>query len=333
MQLTDYKGIWVFAEHRNGRISDITFELLAKAKELSDKNDEGVVAILLARDAGDMSQKLLNRGGDRVIVVESDHLKEYKAITCAKVLEALVDKYRPSILLFGATSMGKDLAPRVMAKLRTGLTADCMDLDIDGDGLLIQTKPSYGGNIMCKILCPTRRPQMATIRPKVFSQLEEMENPKGEIVIENISVEPENDYEILEHVAYETEGVKIEEAEIVVVAGRGVSSKDDMKMIEDLAKELHGAIAVTRPLVDAEWYDPSIQVGASGKTIKPKLIVNIGVSGAIQYNVGMQNAKNIVSINKSPKAPIFSISHYGIVGDYKRIVPLLTEEIKKTRSQ
>lgn len=333
MQLNDYKGIWVFAEHRNGKLSDVTFELLAKAKDLSDKSDEEVVAILLARDVGDMPQKLLNRGGDKVIVVTSDHLEEYKTITFAKVLEALVNRHKPSIFLFGATSMGKDLAPRVMAKLQTGLTADCMDLDIDENGLLIQTKPSYGGNIMCKIVCRVKRPQMATVRPKVFTPLDERKNSNGEIVFEDISVEPENDYEVLECVPYEIEGIKIEEADVLVVAGRGVSSKDDMKLIEDLAKELHGMVAVTRPLVDAEWYDPSIQIGASGKTVKPNLIINIGISGAIQYNVGMQNAKNIVSINKNPKAPIFSISHYGIVGDYKRIVPMLTEKIRKARSQ
>lgn len=332
MRLTDYKGIWVFAEHRNGEISDITFELLAKAKELSDKSNEEVVAVLLTKKTYDMPKRLLNRGADKVIVVASEHLSEYKTITYAKVLETLVNKYKPSIFLFGATSMGKDLAPRVMAKLQTGLTADCMDLDIDENGLLTQTKPSYGGNIMCKIVCPVKRPQMATIRPKIFSPLDEMENPNGEIIVENIEVEPENDYEVLERVAYESEGVKIEEAEIVVVAGRGVSSKDDMKLVEDLAKELNGVIAVTRPLVDAEWYDPSVQIGASGKTVKPKLIINIGISGAIQYNVGIQNAKLIVSINTNAKAPIFSISHYGIVGDYKKIVPLLTEEIKKLKA-
>lgn len=333
MQLTEYKGIWVFAEQRNGEISATAFELLAKAKELSDKSNEEVVAILLTQATNDMPKRMLNRGADKVIVVESDHLKEYKTITYAKVLEALVNRHKPSIFLFGATSMGKDLAPRIMAKLQTGLTADCLDLDIDGDGLLIQTKPSYGGNIMCKIICPIKRPQMATVRPKVFSPLDEMKNSKGEIIVEDITVEPENDYEILEHVAYETEDIKIEEAETLVVAGRGVSSKDDMKLIENLAKALHGMIAVTRPLVDAEWYDPSIQIGASGKTVKPKLIINIGISGAIQYNVGIQNANHIVSINTSARAPIFSISHYGIVGDYRRIVPLLTEEIKKAKSQ
>lgn len=327
--MSDYKGIWVFAERRDGEISDITFELLAKAKELSDKSNEEVVAVLLTQEPNDMPKSMLNRGADKVIVVASEYLSEYKTITYAKVLEALINKHKPSIFLYGATSMGKDLAPRVMAKLQTGLTADCMDLDIDENGLLIQTKPSYGGNIMCRILCPVKRPQMATIRPKIFSPLTEMENLNGEIMVENIEVEPENDFEILERVSYESYGVKIEDAEIVVVAGRGVNSRDDMAIIEDLAKELKGVVAVTRPLVDAEWYDPSVQIGASGKTVKPRLIINIGISGAIQYNVGIQNANLIVSINTNAKAPIFSISHYGIVGDYKKIVPLLTEEIAK----
>lgn len=328
MQLKDYKGIWIFAEHSNGIVSSTTYELISKSKELSNKTDDEVTVVLLADEEKDMVKNILNHGADKVIVVESPNLKEYKTISYAKVLEELVNKYKPSIFLFGATSQGKDLAPRIMAKLQTGLTADCLDLDIDENGVLVQIKPSYGDNIMCNIICPNHRPQMATIRPKVFSPLEEKENPLGEIIYEDILVESENDFEILEVVPNEVDGVNIEEADIVVAAGRGVQRQEDMKIVEDLAKGIGGVLAVTRPLVDVEWYNSSIQIGASGKTIKPSLIMNIGISGAIQYNVGIQGSKCIVSINKNPKASIFDISHYGIVGDYKKIIPLLSEELK-----
>lgn len=331
MELKDYKGIWIFAEQTNGVLSGVAFELLSKAQELKKTSGEDVVAILLADHAGDMPQKLLNRGAEKVIVVEAPELKDYKTISYAKALVELVEKYKPSILLFGATSMGKDLAPRAMAKLRTGLTADCLDLNIDENGILVQTKPSYGGNIMCKIICPNHRPQMATVRPRTFDPLEEVENAAGEIIREYVKIETEPDFEVLETIPDVKEGIDIQDAKVIVAAGRGVTNKDDMKMIEELAKAIGGVLAVTRPLVDIEWYEEDLQIGASGKTVKPDLIINVGISGAIQYNVGMQKSKCIVSINKNANAEIFGISHYGIVGDYKEIVPALIEELNIER--
>lgn len=329
MEVKDYKGIWVFAEQTDGLLSNTSFELISKSKELSKTTGEEVVAILLASHAGEMPKKLLNRGADKVIVVEEIELKDYKTISYANVLFELVEKYKPSIFLFGATAIGKDLAPRVMAKLKTGLTADCLDLDINQEGNLEVTKPSYGGNIMCKIICPNHRPQMATVRPRTFDPLDEIDNATGEIIVEVAKLAPEPDYEILEITHNVEEMDNIEDAEVIVAAGRGVQSKEDMKLMEELAKAAGGVLAVTRPLVDAGWYDPSIQIGASGKTVKPKLIINVGISGAIQYNVGIQKANCIVSINKTTNAPIFGISNYGIVGDYKNIIPKLIEELNK----
>lgn len=329
MEIKDYKGIWIFAEQIAGELSGVAFELLRKAKELKKTSCEEVVAILLADNSGEMPQKLLNRGADKVIVVESPKLKDYKTISYACALFEIVEKYKPSIFLFGATSIGKDLAPRVMAKLRTGLTADCLDLDIDENGILVQTKPSYGGNIMCKIICPNHRPQMATIRPRTFEPLEELKNADGEIIRENVEIAEEPDYEVLETNFIAKKGVSIEDAEVIVAAGRGVTNRDDMRMIEDFTKVIGGKLAVTRPLVDMEWYGHDIQIGASGKTVKPNLIINVGISGAIQYNVGMQKSKCIISINKNANADIFGISHYGLVGDYKDIVPALIEELKR----
>lgn len=331
MEMKDYKGIWVFAEQMAGDLSGVAFELLSKAKELKKTSGEDVVAILLAENADEMPQKLLNRGADKVIVIEAPELRDYKTISYAGALFEIVEKYKPSIFLFGATSMGKDLAPRVMAKLRTGLTADCLDLAIDENGILVQTKPSYGGNIMCKIVCPNQRPQMATVRPRIFDPLEEVKNAAGEIIMETVAIAAEPDYEVIEEVCEPTEGIGIEDAQIIVAAGRGVAKRDDMKMIEELTQATGGHLAVTRPLTDIGWYDHDIQIGASGKTVKPKLIINVGISGAIQYNVGMQNAKCIISMNKNPQADIFGISHYGLVGDYKEIVPALLAELKKDR--
>lgn len=328
MEVNEYKGIWVFVEERKGNISSISFELIAKSRELSKKTGEEVVAVLLTEDKKDMGQALLKRGADKVIIVENNNLKDYKPTSYGKTLEKLIKKHRPSIFLLGATSLGRDLAPRVMAKLGTGLTADCLDLEINNEGLLVQNKPSYGGSIMCNILCPNHRPQMATIRPKTFSPLEEQENISGEIIIEDIDVKPEEDYQVLETLPYIREGANIEEAEIIVAAGRGIQNQEDMKLVEELASELGGVVGVTRPLVDAEWYDETIQIGASAKNVKPKLIINIGISGAIQYNVGIQGSECIVSINKDANAPIFDISHYGIVGDYSKIIPLLIKEVK-----
>ena len=199
-----------------------------------------MVAVLLADKAGDMPKKLLNRGADKVIVVEAPELKDYKTIAYATALFEITKKYKPSILLFGATAMGKDLAPRAMAKLGTGLTADCLELDIDENGILVQTKPSYGGNIMCKIICPNHRPQMATVRPRTFDPLDEVENAAGEIIMESVAIAAEPDYEVLEMVCEAREGISIEDAEVIVAAGRGVTNRDDMKMIEELATAVGG---------------------------------------------------------------------------------------------
>jgi electron transfer flavoprotein alpha subunit len=328
MDIKEYKGNWVFAEQTDGKLSGVVFELLSKARELKKTNKEEVVAVLLVDKENGHGNELIQYGADKVILVQDPNLKEYKTISYASVLETLVNKYKPSILLFGATTTGKDLAPRLMAKLKTGLTADCLDLELDKNGILVQVKPSYGGNIMCKIICPNQRPQMATIRPGTFDPLEVKENTNGLIVEEIIPVKAELEYEILENIQNESDGVHIEEAEIIVAAGRGIDSKEDMVMIQELADTLGGVLGVSRPLVDMEWYDAYIQIGASGKTVKPKLIINVGVSGAIQYTVGMQGSKYIVSINKSKNEPIFDISNLGIEGCYRDIVPALIKELK-----
>jgi len=331
LDIKDYRGIWVLAEQTDGNLSNVVLELLGKASELKKETKEDITSVLLGSDVSQLAQKLISYGSDKVILAESKNLKDYKTITYAKVIYELVKKYKPSIFLMGATSLGRDLAPRVMAKLHTGLTADCLDLSIDKDGNLVQIKPSYGGNIMCKIIIPDHRPQMTTLRPKVFNPPEKIENASGQIIKEDINVEEEKDYQILRTVKKEKSGLSVEEAEIIVAAGRGIQTKENLKIIQDLADALGAKVAASRPLIDNELIEHDDQIGQSGKTVKPKLIINVAISGAVQYMVGMQKSGYIVSINKNPDAEIFQISHCGIIGDYKEIVPIITEELNKRK--
>ncbi len=333
MNINNYKGIWVYAEQTDRALSNVPLELLSKAVKLKEATKEDITAILLGSNIASLAQKLLNHGADNVIIVDSPNLKEYKTLPYADTLFQLAQKYKPSIFLIGATSLGKDLAPRVMAKLQTGLTADCLDLSIDEDGNLVQTKPSYGGNIMCKILMPAHRPQMTTLRPRVFSPLEEKENLNGKIITEEVDAVLQPDYEILETIKKETGGLTIEEAEIIVTAGRGIQCKENIALVQQLADVVGGKLGATRPLVDNAWIEPYDQIGQSGKTVKPKLIINVGLSGSVQYMVGMQNSDYIVSINKNEDADIFKISHCGLVGDLTEIVPAIVEELKKYKKE
>ncbi|NMC57372.1 MAG: electron transfer flavoprotein subunit alpha/FixB family protein [Eubacteriaceae bacterium] len=331
MNINDYSGIWVFSEQIDGQLSKVSFELLGKAVELKKETNEEITSVLLGSNVSSLAQILINFGSDKVIIVDSPNLKEYKTISYSKVLYELAVKYKPSIFLIGATSIGKDLAPRVMAKLQTGLTADCLDLSIDQDGNLVQTKPSYGGNIMCKIIMPNHRPQMTTLRPKVFNPIEERKKAEGIIIKEDILVEEEKDYVILETIQQQTGGLTIEEAEIIVSAGRGIGDKENIRLLQELADAMGGKLGASRPLVDNGWIEPYDQIGQSGKTVKPKLIINVAISGSVQYMVGMQNSGYIVSINRNPDAEIITISQCAIVGDFKDIVPAITQEIKNRK--
>lgn len=327
---TETNGIWIFAELQQNKLANVSLELLGKAKEFTQKQGSKLTALLLGNEVKDLAQELIYYGADRVIMLDSPVLAEYKTRTYAQAIAGLAKDEKPSIMLFGATSLGRDLAPRVMAKLETGLTADCLDLDLDENGVLVQTKPSYGGNIMCKIVCPENRPQMATVRPKVFSVPMRDEKRTGEIVCPNIAIEDDIYMSFVSRIQAEIEGPNIEEAEIIVAGGRGLETEENFKLIEELARVLGGCIGVSRPLVDAGWAPHYLQIGQSGKTVKPKLIITVGISGAVQFSVGMQKADCIVAINKDPDAPIFSIANYGIVGKTEDVLPVL---IKKFRQE
>lgn len=327
-ELTGYKGVWVFAEQREGKLMNVTLELLGKAGEFAREEGVKLTAILLGSGVERLAPELIYHGAGEVILVDSPVLAKYSTIPYATALADLVNEYKPSIFLFGATALGRDLAPRVMAKLKTGLTADCLDLQLDEKGLLVQTKPSYGGNVMCKIVCPKRRPQMATVRPKVFPIPARDESRRGSIIKKDLQVREDERYRITGSKPEMPES-KIEEADIIVVGGRGLEKKENLALIQELAEVLGGSVGCTRPLADEGWLPAFCQIGQSGKTVKPKLIIACGVSGAVQFNAGIQGSDCIVAINRDPNAPIFSIANYGITGNVEEVLPVLIRKFKE----
>ena len=327
--MSDSKNIWVYAECAGDGPASVVLELLAKAQELKAKTGDAVVAVLLGSQTGKAADDLLAFGADQVIRVESKDLAPYKPLPYAEVLCELVRKYKPSIFLFGATSQGRDLAPRLQGKLLTGLTSDCLGLDIDDKGILVQTKPSYGDNIMCTILCPDARPQMATVRPKVFSPLARKPDAKGEIVDEKLAVKADDTYEVVASAPLAASTIDITASDFIISLGRGAKTEAAITAARQIADLLHGAVAVTRPLTDDGTFSHDSLIGQSGFTVKPKCIVNFGISGAVQYTVGMQESGLIVAVNKNKDAPIFGLSHIGVVGDAEEVLKAIVEELRR----
>lgn len=331
MNREDYSGIWIYAEQENTVLHSAVFELLAKAQELKAHTGEPITAVLLGRDVAALAQSLIASGADRVVLAEHEALAQYSARPYQKALAQLAGKHRPSILLFPATSLGRDLAPRMMISLNTGLTADAIDLGFDEDGVFYQTTPAYGGSILAHIVIAEKRPQMATVRPKLFQPLTPDPSRRGEILTEQIAVEPDPDFEVLSRQPKVLTGVPIDRAEILVSGGRGVKDEAELQLLRELAETLGGELASSRPLVDSGMLPHSRQIGQSGATVKPKLIVNAAISGSVQYQIGMNGAGCIVSINRTPGVPIFDISHYGAVADFKSFVPAAVAELRKRR--
>ena len=332
MAANDYKGIWVFAEQQHGHIEPSVFELLAKARELAAHSGEEVTAVLLGCGIASLTEELFARGADAVIAAEHENLEKYSARPYQQALTQLADKYRPSIILYGATTLGRDLAPRMMVSLNTGLTADAIDLGFDEDGVFYQTTPAYGGKVFANIVIPERRPQMVTVRPRVFEALAPDASRRGCAVFEQVDVDADACYEVLETAEKPAGGVQLEKAEVIVAGGRGVKSEADLDMLRALASALGGQVAGSRPLVESGLLTHEYQLGQSGSTVKPELIINVAVSGSVQYRVGMQDAKRIASINLDKAAPIYGISQYGIAANFRDVVPAITEEIEKRRN-
>jgi electron transfer flavoprotein alpha subunit len=326
-----WKGVAVYVDHVDGDIHPVTFELIGKARELAAKVNQQVYCIFAGHNIKQKAEELLYYGVDNVMVYDNEELKHFRIEPYTAVFEDFVNKIKPTAILVGATTVGRSLAPRVAARFKTGLTADCTILDIKENTDLVQIRPAFGGNIMAQICTPNNRPQLATVRYKVMSAPERSAYASGEITVCNIGLEKlASNIKVLDIIAKEKE-TGISDAEVIIVAGRGVKTEKDLAMIKELASLLHGEVAVTRPLIEAGWADAKRQVGLSGRTVRPKLIITCGVSGAVQFTAGMNNSEYIFAINTDEKAPIFKVAHYGVVGDIYEIVPQLIENIKGTR--
>lgn len=328
MTKNEAKGIWVFAEQRNGVLDKTPLELISKAIELKQTTGEEVTAILLGRNVAALADTLIDYGADKVIVAEHENLESYSGRPYQKVVAELAAKYKPSIFIFPATAQGRDLAPRVMCTLGTGLTADAVDLGFDDEGMFVQTTPAFGGSLLAHIAIPELRPQMVTVRAHVFDALVPDSTRKGDVIIENVQVDADSDYEVLSVKEKVKTGVAIHEAEVLVAGGRGIKKEEDIAQLRELADLIGGEIACSRPLVDDGWLDHSLQIGQSGTTVKPKFILNVGISGSTQYIVGMEKAQTIATINTYGGAELFDVSQYGIVADYADVIPAIIEEIK-----
>lgn len=323
------RGVWVFAEQRRGVPASVVYELLGEGRKLALDLGEELCAVALGHNLGDAARELIAHGADKVYVVDDPLLADFQDEPYAQVITELAQQYRPLVFLLGATTIGRSLGPRVAARLKTGLTADCTGLAIDKEKrLLLQTRPAFGGNIMATILCPDRRPQMATVRHKVMKRAQRDETRRGEIIKFVNDILPPR-ARLVKVVEETQQMVNLAEADIIVSGGRGLGKAENFRLIEDLARVLGAAVGASRAAVDAGWIPYAHQVGQTGKTVCPKVYIACGISGAIQHLAGMGSSDIIVAINRDPSAPIFNVATYGIVGDLFEVVPALTAELRR----
>lgn len=341
MALEEYKGVFVFAQQVDNVLDGVAFELLGKGKELAKDLNTEVTAVLIGSGVKELADQLAEYGADRVIVVDDPQLKDYRTEPYAHALASVINEYKPEIMLVGATAIGRDLGPTVSARVKTGLTADCTMLEIGDFPLnaapgqeqqhnqLLMTRPAFGGNTIATIACPYNRPQMATVRPGVMQKIAPIAGAKANVVEYNPGFTPNDRYvEILNIVKAVKNTANIMDAKILVSGGRGVGSKENFKLLEDLAEVLGGTVSCSRAVVENGWLPVDLQVGQTGKTVRPQIYFAIGISGAIQHVAGMEDSDLIVAINKDEDAPIFDVADYGLVGDLNKIVPALTTALK-----
>lgn len=328
---TDFRGVWVFAEQRDGKIADVSFELLGAGRRLAEKLSTELSAVLFGSSESD-ADELIKWGADRVYHCTAEIFSSFNDEPYSRLLSDLIKEYKPEIVLAGATPIGRSFIPRVAARLRTGLTADCTSLEIDNETEnLLQIRPAFGGNIMATIICPYTRPQIATIRPRTMKRLEYDKRRKGEI-IKVVADNIKSRTRVIETIKEVSEiAINLQEADIIVAGGRGLVNGEGFKVLFELAAVLGGSVAASRAAVDEGWIPYRHQVGQTGKTVSPKLYIACGISGAVQHLVGMQSSDIIVAINKNPEAPIFTVANFGIVGDLFEIIPMLTKRIKETQ--
>jgi len=352
--ISDYKGVCVIAEQRDNVLMDVSLELVSEGRKLADKLDVQLSAVVLGSDIKDTANELIAHGADQVYLVEDERLKNYRTGPYTSIITNIINKFKPEIVLLGATHNGRDLGPRISARINTGLTADCTELSIEEErGILLQTRPAFGGNLMATIVCPDHRPQMSTVRPGVMEKSEPDNTRTGDIkeckinldsdeidseIIKQskiINLAPDSSEldlytEIKEIVKQAKKSVNLEKADIIVSGGRGVGNPDGFSTIKELAAALNGEVGASRAVVDEGWIDKGHQVGQTGKTVKPKVYIACGISGAIQHRAGMENSDIIIAINTDPEAPIFEVCDYGIIGDLHQVVPMLSEAFQAT---
>ncbi len=346
MNIEEYKGVFVYAQQVDNKLSNIAFELVGKGKALANDLGEKVTAVVIGYQIGNLADKLAEYGADKVILVDDPELKEYRTEPYTRAMSEVINKYKPEIFLIGATAIGRDLGPRVCARIHTGLTADCTQLDIGDFPLnpvpgqeqlhkqLLMTRPAFGGNTIATIACPYFRPQMATVRPGVMQKNPKEPGRKCEVESFNPGFVPDDLYvEILEVVKKVTDTVDIQDAKILVSGGRGMGGPENFKILDELAAAIGGTVSCSRAVVDAGWKPKDLQVGQTGKTVRPKLYFAIGISGAIQHLAGMEESDLIIAINKDESAPIFDVADFGLVGDLNKIVPILTQKITEAKAK
>jgi len=329
--MADNKGVMICGEIIDGKLAPITMELLGGGRGLADKLGEELSVVFIGSGLGDIGKEAIAYGADKVSTVDDASLKDYQTDAYVAVMEKVVNQVQPSILLMGTTALGRDLAPRLAFHLGTAVSMDCTSLDIDPSSkLLLQTRPVYGGNAVAVYVCEGSKPQMATVRSKAMDPLERNDSRSGEVAAIDAGIDPSvMKWKITDTVMEEVEGIKLEDADVIVCGGRGIGSAEGFQELEPLAKALSAAIGATRPPCDNGWVSPSIQIGLTGKIVGPTLYIAVALSGSSQHIAGCSGAKNIIAINKDPEANIFKEARFGVVGDFKKIIPALTDKVKE----
>lgn len=330
MNIKDYKGVWIFAEQREGKIMDVSIELLGEGRKIADKLKVELTAVLLGENLEPLAKELAGYGADNILSVEDKFLSTYTTEVYTRVINELINEKKPEIVLIGATTIGRDLAPRLAGRVKTGLTADCTSLDVDDEELnLLMTRPAFGGNIMATIVCTRHRPQMSTVRPGVMEKAKFNPNKTGNIEKIPFTIKDTDKNTLLVDIVKKAkQQVALEAAEVIVSGGRGLGDKGGFELLGKLAAVLGGEIGASRGSVDAGWIEQNHQVGQTGKTVRPKIYIACGISGAIQHLAGMKASDTIIAINKDKDAPIFNVAHYGIVGDLYEVVPNLIKALE-----
>jgi electron transfer flavoprotein alpha subunit len=324
------RGVWVFGDYRNYFQNRVTLQLIAKGRELAQTLGTGVTALLLGEAVHQYAMEYIAHGADAVVVAEHPDLKFYQVELYTNVVARWAEAFKPDILLGGATSFGREFFPRLAKRLGTGLSADCINLEVDPDtGLLLQTTPAFGGNLLAEVVTSHRRPQMATVHPGVFKEIPHNVNAVGRVVYPEIEVEADARVRVLSRRRQQVRESNLEDAKVVIVGGRGVGSREQFKLLFELAELLEGEVGATRPVVLEGWADEERLLGQTGKTVKPRLLISIGTSGALQYTTAINGAETIVAINRDPHAPIFKMADLGLVGESSAVLPLLVETLRK----